>query len=61
LRGVINEVYTVFINKVDAKCLENIIDVLIRPNQDYVKDMLASENDLIPEGEEEEEEEEEVE
>ena len=55
LRTVVNECYTSFIHKIDHNCLEKIIDVLIRSNQEYVQDMIANENAIDQEEEEEEE------
>ena len=59
LRTVVNECYTSFIQQIDHNCLEKIVDVLVRSNQEYVQDMLANENTMDQEEEEEDEDEEE--
>ncbi len=50
--------YTAFINQLDTQCLDNIVSVITRSNQDYIQDMLANENGGMPEEDEEEEDDE---
>lgn len=57
IRQVINECFTSFIDQIDQTGVDNIIQVLIRPNQEYIQDMMKNEEEGDEEMEEEEDDE----